>query len=477
MKLNIKNNNWFVLTIVFLLCLVFAYAIGSFGFYGYAFVFGLIGFFILTYLIFQNPFFGICLIVFCLPFERIPSIDIGIMNIKVNQIMGIALLFFWWLSFILNKAKIKNLTYFWVLIGFWTILGISILFGYGDTSRSLMTYGLVIFTSMFSILISQYLDTEDKLKKIIIILFWSSLLVGVFGIFQFMGDIVGLPNNLTGLREGYSKGVFGFPRIQAFSIEPLYLGNYLLIPLGVFISLFLANIKIKYLSRPVLLGNIILLTIIAILTFSRGAWVAYASMLAVLILFLIKKFLNIKIIILGIIALAIISGSVLWFINRGEDRSLEEFMTRITLSDATKSESVAGRITEYEKALTIFEQNGSPFFGVGLGAYHIVKHNYPAPSSVEDWDIVNNEYIEMLVETGYIGLISFVLLLILIIWKSIVVFYRSKSMLVKYITIGFLAAFIGVLVQYNFFSTLYIIHIWVLIGLLLAMQNLAQEKS
>jgi len=39
-----------------------------------------------------------------------------------------------------------------------------------------------------------------------------------------------------------------------------------------------------------------------------------------------------------------------------------------------------------------------------------------------------------------------------------------------------LAAFVGILVQYQTFSILYIMHIWFVIGMLISVQNLIQKN-
>ena len=58
-------------------------------------------------------------------------------------------------------------------------------------------------------------------------LLWGALVAAVFGLYQFFGDMVGLPISATLLKFGYDKTTFGFARIQAFSQEPLYFSNYL----------------------------------------------------------------------------------------------------------------------------------------------------------------------------------------------------------------------------------------------------------
>jgi hypothetical protein len=50
--------------------------------------------------------------------------------------------------------------------------------------------------------------------------------------------------------------------------------------------------------------------------------------------------------------------------------------------------------------------------------------------------------------------------------------FKTKNKFLKTALIGLFVAFIGILSQYNFFSTLYIMYIWVAMGILVATQNL-----
>lgn len=297
----------------------------------------------------------------------------------------------------------------------------------------------------------------------------------MFGIFQFLGDTIGLPTSITGLREGYTSAVFGFPRVQAFSIEPLYLGNYLLFPLGIFLALFLAKIKVKFLTRPILFGIIFLILVIIALTVSRGAYLALAIMLVTMFIFMAKKFLTPKIITVAVITILLAGGAIIWFINKGEDKAYDEFIKHITVEDFTEGESVQGRFIEYERALELAE--GNETFGVGIGAYGVTKKGFPDHDDISDYDIVNNQYIELLTETGWIGLSAFIFMIIFIIWRGIIAFYKTHDEMIKFVLVGLLGAFVATMFQYNFFSTLYIIPIWILIGIFIAVQNLGLKEK
>ena len=87
-------------------------------------------------------------------------------------------------------------------------------------------------------------------------LFVSLAIVSIFGIYQFLGDLVlGLPTFLTGLRPQYTKAVFGYPRVQATAIEPLYFAGMLFWPMFLMILLLLNNLKFRDFWNFKNLGN------------------------------------------------------------------------------------------------------------------------------------------------------------------------------------------------------------------------------
>lgn len=470
--MKIKNSHNIITYIIFILIsFVVAFSLGTLNQMGIFASIGILVGLIVAFYIFKNPYLGMLLIFFFLPFERIPSIDLGFMSVKINQMLGAITLFSWFLSLVVKDRKIRPVAIMPSMIILYIGLIISLVNCY-YFPRSFTVFIFILFTSSLALLVPQFIDTKDKLHKVFQVIFYSTIIVTIFSVFQFLGDLIGLPTEITGLDEAYTKAIFGFPRVQAFSQEPLYLGNYLLIPISVFISLFLAKINIKKIPRLILFFIIVALIIILGLTVSRGAYLALAASLFVIFVFMARRFFAPKIIATILVAIVIGSGAMYWFLSKSEDRALEEFVGHVTVQDFEESESVNGRILEYQKAIKLAE--GNEITGVGIGGYGVYKNRAEVkPEDTEDYDIVNNQYIELYTETGIVGLISFAFFLLVVIWRSIIAFYACQDKFVKFVLVGLLAAFIGTLVQYNFFSTFYIIHIWILIGLLVATQTIA----
>ncbi|PIV25604.1 hypothetical protein COS38_00795, partial [Candidatus Berkelbacteria bacterium CG03_land_8_20_14_0_80_40_36] len=319
---------------------------------------------------------------------------------------------------------------------------------------------------------SQLIDSKEKLTQIQTALFWGAGIALGFGFFQFIGDMIGLPLSVTGLDPGYSKMVFGFPRIQAFSREPLYFGNYLLLVLG----FVMANIGLKSSApKPRALFPLLAILIVSmILTMSRGA------LLGLVFFFLVWCFLNIKKIITPKIithssALLIIFaiGFGLLFSFLGKDLK-DIFIGHISVADLSFGESTQGRLLAYEKAISAFKT--APIIGIGIGNYGAFTAGFDLDSP-DIKNIVNNEYIELLAENGIVGLTGFLILILYIFWRSALALRITQDDELKNYLVVLSIALMAILLQYNFFSTLSILHIWVAMGVVVGAQNIALANS
>lgn len=452
-----------------ILALILGFIIAQTGAWALAIVPILLGCLVLGYFIFRNPFIGFLLIIFFLPFERVPTLDVAGINIKINTILGFLTIFAWFLASMFNgkKWKIQPNVLAWPISLFVMALLLSLTQALNLT-RGIEVLIFSLFTIILSIMTVNMVSDQSALRKTVIALFISSVFVGLFGLFQFGGDVVGLPATITQLKIGYGSKVFGFPRIQAFSMEPLYFANYLLVPLSLAIAYFFSHAD--FIKRRWLVVIMTLLLVNFVLTVSRGGYLGLAATLFLLLLFYFRQIFTRRTVIILLIFL-VVAGGVVFALSRGENRATQAFINQATLQDAKNgSESVQGRLTTFDYAFTAFKKH--PILGIGIGNYGPYFKNYPVVTPKTGWDIVNNQFIELLAETGLVGAIGYGLILLIIIWRSLMAIKKAKEPFLRASLIGLFTAFIGVMVQYNFFSTLYIIHIWVLIGLLVAVQNI-----
>ncbi len=467
-KLSLKENIiW--LGIAIFAALFFAFVIGKFASLSIAIIPVLLAGLFLAYYIIRNPELGWFLIIFFLPFERVPTVNFGGIDVKINTALGFITLLAWILALAFSPKKYKvspnALAIPLSIFVFALVLSLSHAVA---LTRALEVLAFIGFTITLSILAVNMVNSKEILNKTIIVLFASSLLVGIFGLFQFGGDVVGLPQSMTFLKEGYTKAVFGFPRIQAFSMEPLYLANYLLIPLFIGLAFFFN--RTGPLKRWPLVGLLALLLMIFVLTVSRGGYLGFVGAFLVLAIFLFRKVFTWRNIVFAVLIIGVVGYGVAFALSKGDYKATNEFIGHVLLSDINRGESIQGRLQTYERSLQAFHE--SPILGIGIGNYGPWNKFYPPMTPPKGWDIVNNQYLELLAETGIIGLSAFGLIIFVLLLRTLVALKHAKDTYLRSVLIGLAAAFVGILIQYNFMSTLYIIHIWVMIGLLIAVQNI-----
>lgn len=393
---------------------------------------------------------------FILPFERIPTFELAGFTVKISYILGLLIVG----SIIFSQPwqifkKHPLLASDYLLISFWVVSFISSFFTSPDLSRSLVISGLWLFV----ILLYLFLSRLTLSKKIFDIILISSVAVSIFGLFQFIGDTFGLSVNLTGLREAYTKTILGFPRIQSVALEPLYFANFLLVPFFVSTGRYIEHKS--FFNKYFWITVLILINIV--LTVSRGAYIALAfSFVLFLIYLLVNKPKNIGRKLLGLVLVVFMSVTASYgLISINGKTAGQNFSDHSLVEDVSEDGSAMDRLNTYETAYRQFLDK--PIFGNGVASFGVLTKDSEGSFENEGYGTVNNEYLEILSETGAVGFGLFVLFLIFFVKELVVKYSGEKS---KYfMNIAVLFGIIAILIQYNFFSTLYIIYIWAFLAI------------
>lgn len=205
----------------------------------------------------------------------------------------------------------------------------------------------------------------------------AALPVALYGIYQY---VVGVPMPASWVDQA-EIGV----RTRVFSIigSPNILGSYLVLVLPVATSLFQTAVSRR--QRYLLGAAILALLACLILTFSRGAWLAFLA--AAIIYGLLQDKRVLVLILAGAILLPVVSPSVAGRLQYALSSSYLE------------SSAQAGRVARWDLALDRAVKH--PVVGVGLGHFGgATAARYRMPGTF----YADNYYLKLAAETGFVGL-------------------------------------------------------------------------
>lgn len=317
-----------------------------------------------------------------------------------------------------------------------------------------------------------------------------------WALWQIFADTIGVDRIFTLLPIAYESAVFGIARPTGFALEPQFFASLLLIPFFWLIWRFLVDkrLNLLYLGGVLAVGSVVLLTL------SRGA--IYAAVLGLILMLLfqctpLRRWLAIA----GTLLLTLVLGGVIIFtaasVNQrdsisGSD-SLAKTVNHLTLgavslppvspsstppenaprkpnlpktSSGYVTASTDSRLNMSAQAVSLWMTNPYTFlFGVGSGSFGATLHDknerYPADS------IVNNYYLEILVETGLVGLGLFLGFLGYLLYRL----FQVRQTLTVVILFS-------LLVQALFFSgNANVIHLWAVIGVALGLALHSAKKA
>ncbi|MFI5240300.1 MAG: O-antigen ligase family protein, partial [Candidatus Saccharimonadia bacterium] len=338
--------------------------------------------------------------------------------------------------------------------------------------RALAVTSFTLYTAVLAVVVSRIV-TPKLLHNMERWLLGGAILACAFAFYQFFGDLIGLPRALTGLRSEYVKAVFGFPRVQSTSLEPLFFAHYLLFPTSLLLSLGLTRKRIK-------LGILIAFFTCIFLTVSRGGAVA-ALLLVVAFggLSLVRKRFTTtaKIFSAIIIGFAISFAMISVIVPAWSSLTAPNKVSK----EATAASAYKNHVTNYAEvdnpasdrakwrnlALELFKSH--PVLGVGPGnfGYYANKlEGYPITQTVD------NLPLEILAETGVVGATALTLFSLFLLWEAGSALWKGQLESEHSAWIIGTVAFLGAtFVQYQTFSTLYIIVVWVAIGIVMGLSS------
>ena len=242
--------------------------------------------------------------------------------------------------------------------------------------------------------------------------------------------------------------------------EPNTFGGYLVFMMAIAIGLFLTTNSLR---DKLIYGGISVIAFIPFLfTQSRSSYLAFFPMLFAFVWLSEKR----KLIIIFLLFMAILLPLIAP--QKVSDRITFTFTQsphpdQVQIGDIRLDTSTSARLRSWQGALK--DTIRHPILGFGITGYYFVDAQYP----------------RVLAETGIIGMISFLLLMWAIFRQGNMVFWETSDTLHKGLSMGFLAGFIGLLVQSLGANTFIIVRImepfWFVLAMVVMIPELESESS
>lgn len=273
------------------------------------------------------------------------------------------------------------------------------------------------------LLVRAYLRDAREIKQAILLTLAVSILISGIGIYQYY---FGNPNAIA---QGWlDASLYSDIQSRVFSTlyNPNVLGSYLIFIIATaFGCLDFADRKLGIFLAAVFSTALMCL----LFTYSRGAWLGLAVSILVMVgLRRDKKYI-----------LGLLTGAAL--ILAVDFRHIWERLNPLVLQHDT---STAYRMEIWRTSLKIFQDH--PFWGTGMGTvwYYIPQYSQSIYTFIAH---SHNLYLQLAVEGGFFGLVSFLILVGTMLLMNFDVFRKSRSRRQRGIALGLLAGFIGFMVQ------------------------------
>ena len=437
----------------------------------------------------------LCAVPAVLFFSYWPWINFGAnntMNFELSLPL-IWLVLFDVLAFVLivKRKLLKEILSKWVWLLFPVFLTISIVWSQ-DKLRSILIMGILwlLYFAVFAFYVLKEEIADEKFWRTFLkIFFGTGLFVCAWCLVQCIMDVAGVSQGGTLLCDGCVYRIFGFPHPNGFAAEPQFMGNLLIAPSTVSLCLLLEN---RFFSKKSLLAMFFVFVATLFLTLSRGAIYAFVvAMIFFTVIWGIKKTWRVMWIWL-VVGLAflftlnlqgifaeisktddtyvsgvskVVNQLTLGVVDLGGSQVKKETEENIAVEEVDTSEeesveeglevgvetelevekaifdgyvevSTSNRVDIWQGALETWKKNfATVLFGVGIGGgpFSIYENGAFASSK----EIINNQYVSLLLESGVVG-IGLLILSLVLVFKA--VYKKPNELLIFTLIIAYMVS-------------------------------------
>ncbi|MED4063766.1 hypothetical protein [Priestia megaterium] len=319
----------------------------------------------------------------------------------------------------------------------------------------------------------QYINTKERVTKLIKTYLYSYLFVGSWGIIQFILSLGGIRPFLA--TQWWPTGIV---RVSGFSYEPSYFATYMLIGWA-----FVMYLKVKkstlFRQRTLNIMVIVITTSIVLSSSRMGIALLGLWMVGYFVIFL-GYFLKgrvhleyLKPILLFGTGIVLIVSVVLT-----DSSGKFDFLLAGTGLHGTASHSLDDRSSGFEDTLTVFKE--SPLVGHSLGGIAPAiggLHNIVVTSQEQAKPFEGSStFAEVLAASGIFGFLPFILYIITVIIAPLKLAKRVQDKEIKNILIGMTVSLIAELIILQFNQNISRLYFWYHIALLSATYGVYRKE-
>jgi len=423
------------------------------------------------------------LLIISVPFERIPSWNLVLLGHSVTLRINLIIAVIGILAFGVETLRHTNWgprhPAFWLAA--YLLIALLSLVTSIDKGRSVVAFIATAICIAAALVVARVMQ-RYRLSTLLKVIAGTAAAVSLFGLYQFLGDSAGLSTHFTGLRPIYTKSVFGFPRVQSTGLEPLFFANYLIVPIMLVAGLAFSRLLRAKRFVPVLILYILILA----LTLSRGGIIGAGGGLVVLGVVLwrhsnwrSRTYTTLSVVAGAVLAVGLIYGATALTNKKPHSgtKAVDSYVHQSTHVTSGAGSADSDRVLDRKLALRAFKDR--PILGQGLGSFGTYAKgvdpvDYP-PST--NSPTVNNEYFEVLAETGLLGLLALAGFVVTLGMRVYAALRQPLEPLPRVWLWSLAIAVVAFGIQYYAFSTLYIMNIWVAVGLLMGLSASASRKN
>jgi O-antigen ligase len=404
-------------------------------------------------------------LIFSLAFMQ-PSISAGGRLVTVTETVFSITGSIWFIGLLSGKTKFRLDPAFYLFGLYASALLLSTIFSENPRSSAFKFVGELYLIGL-AVLTTNVVTSLGMLRKVVITWLAASAVTSMIGTLTVGSFYAGAANFITGFSMHHygSLPPGNYPRIQSTFYYPSMLCNYLTISL----MLLLAAFKMGWIKRGLLMTLLIIFAMTIAFTVTPG---------------------------IGGVLLAV--GLWYWFTESDDRPSISKaalaggivaaalFLLVSTFSLIHSPTSpyyfeFAGlqieptqRLLTWQGAADTFLNN--PLFGKGLGLSVATVYFMPPSGQIQLLTDAHNAYLSVAGQAGIIALASIVLIAITLARRSFrsTSLHKESSLMLIALGIAFISAFIYQGLVGSFENAR---HLWVLMGLILAVSNLSESRS